>query len=155
MKRTNQLIFSTLVLACSLLPAQNATDEGRVWSREEEYWRYVKANELAGYRSLWREDFLGWPMSSPEPARKAQITSWITAQTSTGNKLESYVLERLSVQVSDNVATTTYRVKQTWIRADGASDTRTTRILHTWLRESDGTWRIISGMSAPVDRDGH
>jgi ketosteroid isomerase-like protein len=153
LKRIACFVLS-LLLVIPLTVAQQSSNEDKVWSSEEAYWQYVKANDLESYRSLWREDFLGWPFSSPEPARKVQITKWITAHTDKGESLDSYHLERLPVQVSGDIATTTYRVQATWL-GKGKTQTDSVRIIHTWHRESDGTWKIISGMSAPTDKQGH
>jgi ketosteroid isomerase-like protein len=128
---------------------QNAAQDD-VWAREVTYWKAVQANDLDTYRSLWRDDFLGWPFSSTNPARKAQITRWITAHTGKGDRLKSYSLERLTVQVSGDMATTTYRVHVTWAGKDGKENSEISRILHTWHRGGDGTWHIFSGMSAPA-----
>jgi ketosteroid isomerase-like protein len=125
-----------------------------VWAREKAYWHFVETNDLTGYRSLWREDFLGWPLSSPAPARKAQITDWITAHTSKGDRLKSYALERMAVQVTGDMATTTYRARTTWLNKEGVEQNGTMRVLHTWRRADDGTWQIFSGMSAPVNGAG-
>jgi ketosteroid isomerase-like protein len=143
-----------LVLSLPLCAwGQNATEDA-VWAQELKYWQFVKANDLESYRALWSESFLGWPFSSDAPARKAQITDWITNRTRKGDRIKSYELERLVVQVSGDLATTTYRARSTWVDAKGAESSGTMRILHTWRREHDGTWRIVSGMSAPVEADG-
>lgn len=144
-----------VLLASALFAGQRSADEKEVWSLEQGYWQYVQANDLERYRTLWHADFLGWPLSSPEPARKDQITDWITAHTSKGETLKSYNLERLAVQVTDNFATTTYRVRQTWLDKNGAAQPVSARIIHTWLRNAGGTWQIISGMSAPTNAEGH
>lgn len=153
-----RLAGAALLLAL-LLPlyarAQNASTDDAVWAQEIKYWQFVKANDLDHYRALWSESFLGWPLSSDAPARKAQITDWITSRTNKGNRLKSFELERLVVQVSGDLATTTYRCRTTWVDAKGAESVATMRILHTWRCAHDGTWRIISGMSAPVDASGH
>ncbi len=140
-----------LLLAAGLCQAQqSAKEEDAVWAREQTYWRAVQANNLDDYRALWRDDFLGWPATSSDPARKAQITDWITAHTAKGEHLKSYKLERLAVQVSGGLATATYRARSIWVNKDGAEQSGEMRILHTWRRDGDGTWRIFSGMSAPV-----
>lgn len=150
MKRIGGL-FVGLLLAAGLCQAQQgAKEEDAVWAREQTYWRAVQANNLDDYRALWRDDFLGWPATSPDPARKAQITDWITAHTAKGEHLKSYKLERLAVQVSGGLATATYRARSIWMNKDGAEQSGEMRILHTWRRDGDGTWRIFSGMSAPV-----
>jgi ketosteroid isomerase-like protein len=125
-----------------------------VWSLEKAYWDYVKSNDLEKYRSLWHEDFLGWPSVSPEPLRKDHITDWITFRTSQGETLKSYDLERLTAQVTGDVATVTYRVRYTFADKNGAGQPSQVRIIHTWLRSREGKWQIISGMSAPTNAEG-
>ena len=132
-----------------------AQDADQVWSQEQAYWKYVQANDLEAYRSLWHPDFLGWPSSSPEPLRKAHITDWITMRTHTGERYRLDNLERLVVEVNGNYATTTYRVRGAWVDQDGKGPASTVRIIHTWLRGSNGKWQIISGMSAPANAEGH
>ena len=152
MRRVAAIVIGVIVLGCVMHAYQRSADADKVWSLEEDYWRYVKANDLDGYRGLWHPDFLGWPFSSPEPARKAQITDWITTHTSRGERVKEYQLERLKVQVTNNLATTTYRIRFAWVDKNGTGQPETTRIIHTWVRDGDN-WRIFSGMSAPA-RDG-
>ena len=71
-----------------LLPALGAAremnaeeSEAAVWQLEEAYWRYVKANDLEGYRTLWDERFVGWPGFAEHPVGKANITDWIPPLT--------------------------------------------------------------------------
>lgn len=155
MRHIGWLLVVPLLLAAAVCGAQQrAGEDEAVWAREKAYWQFVETNDLVGYRSLWREDFLGWPLSSSAPARKAQITDWITAQTSKGGRLKSYALERLAVQVSGDMATTTYRARITWVNKEGVAQSGTMRVLHTWRRADDGSWRIFSGMSAPVNGEG-
>jgi hypothetical protein len=114
----------------------------------------VKANDLEKYRALWHEQFLGWPFSSSMPARKDKITEWITKNTSQGIKLQSYELEQVAVQVTDDIVATHYRIKMIWSGPKATdSKTETLRIHHTWVRTGD-TFQILAGMSAPVNADG-
>ncbi len=147
---------ATVVLFSSVLfAAQPSNDAEKVWSMEKAYWEYVQAKDLQKYRTLWHPDFLGWPSVSPEPLRKDHITDWITAYTEKGETLKSYDLEKLAVQVTGNIATSTYRIHQTWVNKGGAAQTSVSRIIHTWVRDTAGVWHIISGMSAPTNADGH
>ena len=155
MTRMVSYTLIAVLLAPALSAATPPNDANKLWSLEKAYWEYVQANDLGKYRTLWHGDFLGWPQSSPEPLRKDHITDWITARTSKRERLKSYYLERLATQVTDNVATVTYRVRLTWADKNGAGQPSTIRIIHTWLRDARGTWRIISGMSAPTNADGH
>jgi ketosteroid isomerase-like protein len=141
-----------LLLAPPLSFTQQPSAEGDVvWAREVIYWKTVQADDLVAYRTLWRDDFLGWPAWSADPARKAHIADWIVAHSSKGERLKSYTLDRLTEQVSGEMATTTYRAHATWINQAGKEQSEVQRILHTWRRDNDGTWRIFSGMSAHAD----
>ena len=144
-----------VLLSASLFAAPPSADSEKLWSLEKTYWEYVQGNDLQEYRNLWHSDFLGWPSVSPEPLRKDHITDWITAHTSKGESLKSYDLERLTTQVTGDVATTTYRVRLTWADKAGPGQPSTIRIIHTWVRKPGGGWQIISGMSAPTNTEGH
>ncbi len=144
-----------VVLLTARLFAAAPPDAESLWSMEKAYWQYVQANDLQKYLTLWHTDFLGWPSISPEPLRKDHITDWITAHTSKGESLQSYDLERLTMQVTGDVATTTYRVRQKWVDQAGGGRPSTIRVIHTWIRSPSGSWQIISGMSAPTNAEGH
>jgi ketosteroid isomerase-like protein len=151
-KPVARLYFFALLLAPALAFAQSSSAAGDgVWAREITYWKTVQAADLVAYRALWRDDFLGWPAWSTDPARKAQVADWIVVHSKKGERLKSYSLERLTDQVSGDMATTTYRVRATWIDRAGKEQSEVQRILHTWHRDSDGTWRIFSGMSAHAE----
>jgi ketosteroid isomerase-like protein len=146
--------ISILLLFASVALAQDsAKDEAKVWQLEQAYWEYVKANDLERYRALWHENFLGWPFISSAPVRKDHITDWITANTSKGIKLQSYLIEQLAIQVTGDIAINYYRINATWANSAGSKvRTDRLRITHTWIR-TDGTWQIVGGMSSPVNAD--
>jgi ketosteroid isomerase-like protein len=154
MRGIARLAVLVVVLTCALFAAQQSPPEKEVWSLEDAYWQYVKANDIERYRTLWHVDFLGWPYSDPEPAGKEHISEWIAAHTSKGETLKSYELERLKSRVTGTYATVTYRVHLTWTDKDGKDHPGALRIIHTWLRDG-GKWQIISGMGAPTNADGH
>jgi ketosteroid isomerase-like protein len=147
-------VIGVLLSAC-VFAAPTSADSEEVWSLEKAYWDYVKSNDLEKYRSLWHENFLGWPSVSPEPLRKDHITDWITFRSGKGETLKSYDLERLTAQVTGDVATVTYRVRYTFADKNGVGQPSQVRIIHTWLRSREGKWQIISGMSAPTNAEGH
>ena len=149
------LFFALLLTVATSLAQQQSPDVEKVWSQEKAYWVFVKANNLDAYRNLWNANFLGWPFVSPEPARKSQITDWITEHTSKGETLKSYELQRLNIQQTADIVTTTYRVRALWVDKNGAGSPQTTRIIHTWIKTPEGNWQIISGMSAPTNGEGH
>jgi ketosteroid isomerase-like protein len=154
MTRITSFTAAIAILATTLFAAASSTDADKLWALEETYWQYVQANDLHGYGTLWHTDFLGWPSVSPKPLGKDHITDWITGHTNKGESLKSYDLEKLSIQVTGNIATTTYRVRQTWTDKSGLAQSSVIRVIHTWLRDAGGSWQIISGMSAPTNPEG-
>jgi ketosteroid isomerase-like protein len=143
-----------LLFASAAFTHASPKDEQDIWNLEKAYWEYVKANDLEKYRALWHENFLGWPFVSAAPVRKDHITDWITANSSKGIKLQSYLIEQLAVQVTGDIATNYYRIKATWANGEDTEvRANTLRIMHTWIR-TYGTWEIIGGMSAPVNAEG-
>jgi ketosteroid isomerase-like protein len=143
-----------LLLAAIAFAQDSGKDEAQIWNLEKAYWEYVKANDLEKYRTLWHEDFVGWPLISSAPVRKDHITDWITNNTSKGIKLQSYSTEQLAMRITGNVAINHYRIKTNWATHEGAeARTDAFRITHTWIR-TNGTWQIIGGMSAPVNAEG-
>lgn len=148
-------IASPVRTADSANSASPASNESQVWNLEKAYWEYVKANDLEKYRGLWHDDFVGWPLISPEPVQKDHITDWITNNTSKGLKLHAYSIEQRAIKVTGDIAIDHYRVKLNWAKGDAVEAARVdaSRITHTWIR-TNGTWKIIGGMSAPVNADG-
>lgn len=154
MKRCLYALTVIVFVSSTVFGRNPSADEEKVWSFEQAYWQFVRQNDLERYRGQWHPQFLGWPYNSPEPMGKDHITDWITAHTSKGESLKSYSLTRLLVQMTENVATTTYRVRMVWVDKTGSEQPTTIRVIHTWLR-TGRTWEIVSGMSAPTNADGH
>ncbi len=135
-----------LLLAASCF-AQQSADELAVWKLEHSYWENVKALDLPAYRALWHPSFVGWPYVSPKPVRKDHITDWITANTTEGLHLQSYVLEPVEGQATENLVVVHYWLTSIWADKDQRGEPQTSRITHTWLRVGNG-WQIIGGMSS-------
>jgi ketosteroid isomerase-like protein len=87
--------------------------------------------------------------------RKDHITDWLKNNTSKDLKLQSYSIEQLAVRVTGDVTIDHYRIKLNWVKSDTSEVQRTDafRITHTWIRSNE-TWKILGGMSAPVNADG-
>ena len=147
-----RLMIFVLLSVASL--AQTPSAKNKVWDLEHDYWRYVQAGDMKSYRSLWHENFVGWPMSSPQPARNDHITDWYDNIAKRGLKMKSFDLEPLAFQRTGPVAVTHYRLHYVWFDKDGKPAlSETFRVHHTWLLTGN-TWQIISGMSAPTDKNG-
>ena len=94
MKRARSCVAIAALLAVFALTAEAESPQERaVWKLEHDYWQYVKNFDLEGYRSLWNEDFVGWPESIATPVGKANITDWIMAYKSKGEELQILKLE--------------------------------------------------------------
>lgn len=149
------LVASVLLMAASNRAVVSAApgakaDEDKVWQLEHSYWEYVKALDVAGYRSLWHEDFVGWPSTEPMPLRKDHIADWLSSDIAEQNTLKCYKLEPAAITVVDNVAVVHYHLTERWADKSGKSEPpRTIKVTHTWLRTKD-SWQIVGGMAAVV-----
>jgi Domain of unknown function (DUF4440) len=145
-------LFGALALGSLLSsdgPAQAATsDEQTVWNLEHSYWHFVETNDLASYRNLWHDNFLGWPSVSPAPVRKEHITDWISSQTSQGLTFRLVDFKSAAIQRTGGIIVVHYWVRCLWIGKTVDSTPYTLRVTHTWLKTST-SWQILSGMSMP------
>lgn len=140
--------IGVVLVLCSLSAmAQQSADEQAIWKLEHSYWEYVKAQDLAKYKELWHDNFLGWPSFSPHPVGKDHIADWLTAYGSRGLSLKTYSLQAEGSRATGQLVVVHYLITTVWAKKDGSEQTETRRIAHTWLRGDHG-WQIISGMSA-------
>jgi catechol 2,3-dioxygenase-like lactoylglutathione lyase family enzyme len=131
------------VAASSLV--QKIKDE--IWQMEENYWKYVKTNDLHSYRTLWDEQFIGYP-STNTIAGKEHITDWITDMYKDKSRKFNYELTRKVENVFDNIVIVLYDVTQIWTNDKNEILEKTTyKITHTWKKTEKG-WLIIGGMGA-------
>jgi ketosteroid isomerase-like protein len=132
--------------------AQQTENEKAVWKLENNYWEYVKALDMDNYKALWHENFVGWPYSSSQPARKDHITDWIKAHTDKGATLAWFELKPADSRATENFVVTEYWLTSLWADKAGHGEPLTTRVTHTWIKTANG-WQIIGGMSAVVPAD--
>ena len=145
--RSNRASLAAVLALVALTGfAQQSADEEAVWKLEHSYWEYVKAQDVAGYKALWHENFVGWPSFSPQPLRKDHVADWMTNYQAKGLRLKSYSLKPAASQVTGQLAVVYYRITTEWTGPNGAETSETIRAMHTWLRGDKG-WQIISGMS--------
>jgi Domain of unknown function (DUF4440) len=130
------------------LVAQESGGEKVLWNLEHDYWHRVERNDLSAYRSLWHENFLGWPSVSETPVRKDHITDWITSQTTKGFAFKIGEFKPAAIQITGKIGVTYYWVTYAWKDKEGKGESRTIRVTHTWVQDGKD-WRIIGGMSMP------
>lgn len=129
--------------------ADGAADEEAVWQLEEAYWLYVRNNDLANYRILWDERFVGWPGFSDKPVGKERIGTWIAPLHANPAETYDFELTRHAVRSFGDVVVVHYLVQDFMRSAESGEIIRqrdTYRITHTWQKNED-TWKIITGMS--------
>ena len=149
MLRLRLFVLLLLFVVCTSAMAQQSADEQTVWKLEHDYWNYVKAFDLDGYRTLWHKDFTGWPYMSATPVHKDHITDWLTDYKNKGQHVESFVLKPAASRANPNGVVTFYTITEHLLDKNGKAETSTARITHTWIK-SGNTWQIISGMSSAV-----
>ncbi len=149
-------LFS-LAAACLLLAAVAAAQtkevtaaEKEVWQLEENYWKFAQAYDLESYRTLWHEEFVGWPESEAVPVGKSGITGWLERRKTARQSLR-YKLRREAVRQIESAVVVHYTIHLDWVSKEGKVESEVDRITHTWMK-SGGRWQIITGMSAPVEQ---
>jgi ketosteroid isomerase-like protein len=152
--RTFEIASAFLILLAAMCVgaparAQQSDNEKAVWKLETTYWEDVKALDRESYKNLWHENFVGWPYSSSQPARKDHITDWIKAHTDKGATMVWYELEPADSVATENLVVTAYWLTSLWADKTGHGEPVTQRVTHTWIRTANG-WQIVSGMSATV-----
>jgi len=155
MKTTVRLL--SLIGACLILAAAVAAQakemsaaEKEVWQLEENYWKFAQAYDLESYRTLWHEEFVGWPRSEAVPVGKSGIGGWLERRKNAGQTLR-YKLERRAVREIEGAVVAHYTVHVEWVASEGKAESEVSRIMHTWVK-SGGRWKIITGMSASVEK---
>jgi hypothetical protein len=124
--------------------------EMEVWELEEDYWKYAQAYDLESYRTLWHDQFVGWPRSEAVPVGKSGIGGWLERRQAAGQSLR-YKLRREAVRQIAGAVVVHYTVLIEWVAKDGTAESDNLRITHTWI-QTGGRWKIITGMSAPIEK---
>jgi len=158
MRRTMGIVFLITMVLGSVSngqdnPNRSTGEEAKVWKLEQSYWEYAKALDVPGYKSLWREDFVGWPSTASAPMGKDRIGNWVQENRDAQEKLQCYNLEHAGFTQMGDVAIAFYYLTEHWLDKSGKSVTgqpRTIKVTHTWLRTGD-SWQILGGMAAVIE----
>lgn len=153
MKLSTRMALVLFLMAVSTAVAGPRDDEASVWKLEEDYWVYVKNQDLDAYRSLWDERFVGWPSFSPRPMGKDHIADWIAPLHADPSKVFDYELKREAVRSFGEIVVAHYLYREVY-RSPKTNDVLEEgpwrRIMHTWMRRGK-SFRIVTGMSASYD----
>src|SRR4030095_2916602 len=142
------LFLSIVLLFYTDISAQSAESaKNEVWKRELQYWQYVKNNDTAGYRTLWHDNFIGYP-DTERLTGKDKIANWITDAYNSKGRHYGFLLDKKMVNPFDDVVITFYDETDIWKNdKDEVLLEEVYKITHTWKKFGD-TWLIIGGMSA-------
>ncbi len=121
--------------------------KNEVWQLEENYWKYVKANDLTSYLTLWDEKFIGYPTNNIITG-KDHITDWIVNMYKENSGKYNYELDKKAVNAFGDIVIAIYDVTHTWTNEKNESLKKPIgKIIHTW-KKTDKGWVIIGGMGA-------
>lgn len=126
-------------------PSTHQIKDG-VWQLEENYWKYVKSNDLKSYITLWDDNFIGYP-SNNSITGKEHITDWIAEMYQDKNMMFDFELTRKSENVFGDIVIVLYDVTQITTNEKNEVEKMTFKITHTW-KKTDNGWQIIGGMGA-------
>lgn len=134
-------------------PTPNKSEmEDEAWHMEEMYWQYVQNIDTVPYKTLWHEDFIGYPGFGDGVADKSKIASWIPDLHKDSDLKYSYTLYKKASNAIEDVVIVFYDTDFLWTDKDNQVVRKETRkFTHTW-KKLDGKWLILGGMAAMKDQ---
>lgn len=156
--RSFALIGFILIGACSqkdnakereTTPTLTSTDlEDAAWHMEELYWDYVQNIDTVAYKTLWHEDFIGYPSFGDGVSDVSRIASWIPDLHKDPDLKYSYVLHKKASNAIEDVVMVFYDTDYFWTDKNNQVVRKETyKFTHTW-KKVDGNWVILGGMAA-------
>jgi len=125
-----------------------ASEEERVWQREQTYWELFCKGDPACLELL-DDGFLGWPHTAPGPQDKAALVATLGLYR---EKPVTPTLERVGLSVAGPVAVVHLRRTVSVPGLPPAAEQVPLRVLHTWVSR-EGEWYLAGGMGyLPVAR---
>ncbi len=127
--------------------------EMEVWKMEERYWEYVQKMDTITYKTLWHDDFVGYPSFGDGVSNKSKIAIWIPELHQDTSLTFSYKLYKKATNAIDDVVIVFYDTDEIWTdKANNVVRKETYKFTHTW-RKQDGQWVILGGMGANKNQD--
>lgn len=87
------LLFMLLLFYTDISAQAAEAVKDEVWKRELQYWQYVKNNDIAAYRMLWHDNFVGYP-ETERLTGKDKIANWITDAYNTKGRHYEFLLDK-------------------------------------------------------------
>jgi len=154
------LFTSTVMLSCknsskSQLPVSSnkAEMENEVWQMEERYWEYVQNMDTVTYKTLWHDDFIGYPSFGDGVSDKSKIARWIPELHQDTTLTFSYKLYKKAVNAIEDVVMVFYDTDEMWTDKAGKEVRKETyKFTHTWKKQTDH-WVILGGMAGNKNQE--
>lgn len=127
--------------------------ENEAWKMEEKYWDYVQQNDTVSYKTLWHNDFIGYPTFGDGVSNKSKIAIWIPELHQDPNLKFSNKLYKKAVNAIDDVVIVFYDGELIWTDNENKVVRKVTKkFTHTWKKYGDN-WLILGGMAADKNQD--
>ena len=110
MNRISLFLAVTIVVVSTAVAtiAQQSSNRQDIWSLENDYWNYVKALDLDGYKKTLAPCFCRMALREVLAPFAKITTDWIKAHTDKGERMQSFTLVKADSQQTDNVYVTHY-----------------------------------------------
>lgn len=127
--------------------------ENEAWQMEERYWEYVQNIDTVAYKTLWHDDFIGYPSFGDGVSDVSKIASWIPDLHKDPNLKFSYILSKKASNAIEDVVMVFYDADEIWTDKDNKVIRKETyKFTHTWKKQND-KWVILGGMAAVKNQD--
>lgn len=127
--------------------------ENEAWHMEELYWEYVQNIDTVAYKTLWHNDFIGYPSFGDGVSNKNKIAVWIPELHKDTTLTFSYKLYKKASNAIDDVVIVFYDADEIWTNKENQIVRKETyKFTHTWKKYKD-QWVILGGMAANKSQD--
>jgi hypothetical protein len=154
------LYISIAMMSCKEKNNESVTDElsvstitkaeleNEAWHMEELYWEYVQKIDTVAYKTLWHDDFIGYPSFGDGVSDKSKIAIWIPELHQDTTLTFSYKLYKKATNAIDEVVIVFYDTDYFWTNSEEKVVRKETyKFTHTW-KKIDDQWVILGGMAA-------
>ncbi len=127
--------------------------EDEAWHMEELYWEYVQKMDTITYKTLWHDDFVGYPSFGDGVSNKSKIAIWIPELHKDTSLTFSYKLYKKAANAIGDVVIVFYDTDEIWTdKENKVVRQETFKFTHTWKKQ-DEHWVILGGMGANKNQD--
>jgi len=127
--------------------------ENEAWQMEELYWDYVQKIDTVSYKTLWHDDFIGYPSFGDGVSDKSKIASWVPELHQDPDLTFSYTLYKKASNAISDVVIVFYDADEIWTNKENqVVRKKTFKFTHTW-KKLDDQWVILGGMAANKNQD--